>query len=128
MICAFQFVSWIPPQAISNAILDVAFAKEEPPIVMNLVHPRPTAWRNLMQPIADAMVAHKVTSHPLPFVSFSEWFEKLELSAKDVSEETMKRIVCVSRQLSRTLSHLAFNFSLVSSFSTSCVPWLNQTA
>jgi thioester reductase-like protein/acyl-CoA synthetase (AMP-forming)/AMP-acid ligase II len=86
------FVSWIPPQTISNAILDVAFAKEEPPIVMNLVHPRPTAWRNLMQPIADAMVAHKVTSHPLPFVSFSEWFEKLELSAKDVSEETMKRI------------------------------------
>ncbi|KAG1855628.1 putative aminoadipate reductase [Suillus subalutaceus] len=89
------FVSWIPPYAISNAILDVAFAEEEPPIVMNLVHPRPTAWKTLMQPIADAMVEHKITSHPLPFVPFSEWLERLESSAKDVSEESMKRIPAI---------------------------------
>ncbi|KAG1870690.1 putative aminoadipate reductase [Suillus subalutaceus] len=89
------FVSWIPPHAISNAILDVAFAEEEPPIVVNLVHPRPTAWKTLMQPIADAMVEHKITNHPLPFVPFSEWVERLESSAKDVSKETMKRIPAI---------------------------------
>ncbi|KAG1870691.1 putative aminoadipate reductase [Suillus subalutaceus] len=86
------FVSWIPPHAISNAILDVAFAEEEPPIVTNLVHPRPTAWKTLVQSIANAMVEHKITSDPLPFVPFSEWLERLESSAKDVNEETMKRI------------------------------------
>ncbi|KAG2366971.1 acetyl-CoA synthetase-like protein [Suillus spraguei] len=88
-------VSWIPPHAISNAILDVAFAEEEPPIVMNLVHPRPVVWRALMQPIADALVEHKVTSDALPLVPFSEWLEKLELSAKDFNEETMKRIPAI---------------------------------
>ncbi|KAG2145295.1 putative aminoadipate reductase [Suillus bovinus] len=90
-----RFVSWIPPHAISNSILDVAFAKEEPPIVMNLVHPRPTAWNMLIQPMADALVEHKVTSYPLPLVPFSEWLNKLELSAKNLSEETMKRIPAI---------------------------------
>ncbi|KAG2093538.1 putative aminoadipate reductase [Suillus discolor] len=89
------FVSWIPPHAISNAILDVAFAEEEPSIAVNLVHPKPTAWKALIQPIADALVEHKVTSHPLPLVPFSEWFERLESSAKDASEETMKRIPAI---------------------------------
>ncbi|KAG1853286.1 acetyl-CoA synthetase-like protein [Suillus tomentosus] len=89
------FVSWIPPHAVSNAILDVAFAEEEPPIAVNLVHPRPTAWKTLMQPIADALVERKVTSYPLPPVPFSEWLEKLESNTKDLSEETMKRIPAI---------------------------------
>ncbi|KAG2047412.1 putative aminoadipate reductase [Suillus hirtellus] len=90
-----RFVSWIPPHAVSNAILDVAFAEEEPPIAVNLVHPRPTAWKMLMQPIADALVKRKVTSYPLPLVPFSEWLEKLESSAKDLSQETMERIPAI---------------------------------
>ncbi|KAG1853273.1 putative aminoadipate reductase [Suillus tomentosus] len=89
------FVSWIPPHAVSNAILDVAFAEEEPPIAVNLVHPRPTAWKTLMQPIADALVERKVTTYLLPLVPFSEWLEKLEWSAKDLSEETMERIPAI---------------------------------
>ncbi|KAG1779119.1 putative aminoadipate reductase [Suillus placidus] len=89
------FVSWIPPHAISNAILDVAFAEEEPPIAVNLVHPRPIAWKTLIQSVADALVERKVTSYPLPLVSFPEWLGKLELSAKDLSEETMKRIPAI---------------------------------
>ncbi|KAG2046459.1 hypothetical protein BDR06DRAFT_1037076 [Suillus hirtellus] len=80
------FVSWIPPHAISNAVLDVAFAEEEPPIVVNLVHPRPTTWKTLMQPIMDALVECKVTSYLLPLMPFSEWLEKLKSSAKDLSE------------------------------------------
>ncbi|KAG2050383.1 putative aminoadipate reductase [Suillus hirtellus] len=91
------FVSWIPPHAVLNAILDVAFAEEEPPVAVNLVHLRPTAWKTLMQPIADALVERKVTSYPLPLVPFAEWLEKLESSAKDLSEETMERIVPASR-------------------------------
>ncbi|KAG1762918.1 hypothetical protein EV702DRAFT_1248408 [Suillus placidus] len=62
------FVSWIPPHAISNAILDVAFAEEEPPIAVNLVHPRSIAWRTLIQPVGDALVERKVTSYSVPLV------------------------------------------------------------
>jgi len=73
----------------------VAFAEEEPSIAINLVHPRPVAWKTLMQPVADAIFKHKITSAPLPLIPFSEWFVKLKLSAKDTSEENMKRIVRV---------------------------------
>ncbi|OAX30945.1 hypothetical protein K503DRAFT_870821 [Rhizopogon vinicolor AM-OR11-026] len=88
-------LSWIPPHAVSNAILDVAFAEQEPPIAVNLVHPRPIAWKTLMQPIADTIVERKITSNPLPLVPFSEWFVKLESSAKGASEDTMKRIPAI---------------------------------
>jgi hypothetical protein len=37
--------AWLSPYAISGAILDVAFAEEQPPITVNLVHPRPIPWR-----------------------------------------------------------------------------------
>ncbi|OAX31791.1 putative aminoadipate reductase [Rhizopogon vinicolor AM-OR11-026] len=88
-------LSWIPPHVVSNAILDVAFAEQEPPIAVNLVHPRPIAWKTLMQPIADTMVECKITSTSLPLVPFSEWFGKLESSAKGASEDTMKRIPAI---------------------------------
>ncbi|KAG1744621.1 putative aminoadipate reductase [Suillus paluster] len=76
-------LTWIPPHAVSNAILDVAFAEEKPPVAVNLVHPRPITWGAVMRPIADAMARYKVTSIPLPLVPFSKWLEKLESSAKD---------------------------------------------
>jgi hypothetical protein len=46
-----------------------------------------------MRPVADAIFEHKITSNLLPLIPFSEWFEKLESSAKDGSEENVKRIV-----------------------------------
>ncbi|KAG2145394.1 male sterility protein-domain-containing protein [Suillus bovinus] len=88
-------VSWIPPHAVSNAILDVAFAEEEPPIVVDLRHPRPVVSTMLIQSIADALFERKITSYPLPLVPFSEWFEKLESSAKGLSKETLKRIPAI---------------------------------
>lgn len=39
---AVYFIFWIDPYAVSNAILDVAFADGEPPIVINLVNTRPS--------------------------------------------------------------------------------------
>ncbi|KAG1733502.1 putative aminoadipate reductase [Suillus lakei] len=88
-------LTWIPPHAVSNAILDVAFAEEEPPIVVNLVHPRPIAWEAVMRPVAHAIAEHKFTSVPLPLVPFSVWLEKLESSAKDAREENTKRIPAI---------------------------------
>lgn len=88
-------MSWIPTDAASNAILDVAFAEEEPPIVMNLVHPRPVAWGTLMRPVADAIFERRITSVPLPLIPFLEWFEKVESSAKNASKANIKRIPAI---------------------------------
>jgi hypothetical protein len=103
----------------------VAFAEQEPPIAINLVHPKPVAWKALMQPVADALFEREITSNPLPFIPFSEWLGRLESKAKDVSEANKKHIVCISmivcQRSSLTFSYLAFDYSLPSSFSTSCV-------
>jgi hypothetical protein len=69
------------------------------------VHPKPVAWKTLMQPVADAISELNITSNPIPLAPFSEWLEKLESSAKDSSEETIKRIVSVSFRLNGTFSH-----------------------
>jgi hypothetical protein len=99
----------------------VAFAEAEPPIAVNLVHPRPIAWKTLMQPVADRIFELKITSNPIALAPFSDWLEKLESSAKDASEETIKRIVCVFRWPGKIFPHLVFDFSLLSNSLTSCV-------
>ncbi|KAG1857908.1 hypothetical protein C8R48DRAFT_834945 [Suillus tomentosus] len=45
-----------------------------------------------MQAIVDALVERKLISHPLPLVPFSEWLEKLESNAKDLSNECIPAI------------------------------------
>ncbi|KAG1830546.1 hypothetical protein EV424DRAFT_1553715 [Suillus variegatus] len=55
-----------------------AFAQEKPPIAVNLLHPRPSS--------------SKLTSYLLPLVPFSEWLEKLESNAKDLSKECISSI------------------------------------
>jgi hypothetical protein len=88
-------------------------------MAVNLVHPRPIAWKTLMRPVADAIFERKITSNPLPLVPFSEWLEKLESSAKVASEESINRIVSGLFQWANSYSCLGC--SLLSSFSTSCV-------
>jgi hypothetical protein len=48
-----------------------------------------------MRSISDAICDLKLTRDPLPLVPYSEWFEKLKSSAKDMSKENIKRIVRV---------------------------------
>jgi hypothetical protein len=71
-----------------------------------------------MQPIADAMFDLKITSELLPLIPFSEWLEKLDLSAKDANEENINRIVSVLQCLNGMFSHSIFYYSLLSNLST----------
>jgi len=87
--------SWIPPHAVSDAILDIAFAEDEPPIAVNLVHPRPVEWASLMKPISSALHQKNVTSEPLPLVPFDEWVASLAKCAADTSEANVRRVPAI---------------------------------
>ncbi|KIJ61725.1 hypothetical protein HYDPIDRAFT_158984 [Hydnomerulius pinastri MD-312] len=87
--------SWLPPHAVSDAILDVAFAEDEPPITVNLVHPRPVEWACLMKPISVALQQKNLTPLLLPLVSFGEWVERLEKYATESNEDNIRRVPAI---------------------------------
>ncbi|KZP33066.1 putative nonribosomal peptide synthetase [Athelia psychrophila] len=89
---AHGVISWLPMQAVSQTILDVAFAPDAPPIALNIVHPRPVAWSAIMRPLSEALHQHKVTPDVIPLVAFKEWFAMLENSATGADEHDMGRI------------------------------------
>ncbi|KAF9244919.1 putative aminoadipate reductase [Melanogaster broomeanus] len=82
--------AWLPPRAVSDAVLDIAFAEDKPPIAVNLVHPRPVEWVSLMKPISSALYQKNLTSEPLPLVPFDQWVTRLEKYAADASEPAIK--------------------------------------
>ncbi|KAF8438365.1 putative aminoadipate reductase [Boletus edulis BED1] len=88
-------ISWLPPHGVCDAILDVAFAHEEPPLVVNLVHPRPSTWKSVMQPISEALYQKHLTSSRLPLIPFTEWVERLEEEAANTNEENAQRVPAV---------------------------------
>jgi hypothetical protein len=85
--------SWLPFDAVSQAILDVAFSKEALPRALNLVHPRPTPWHNIITAASDNLVKNEITKDRLPLVNFEIWFSKLQDASVGASDETLKRIV-----------------------------------
>ncbi|KAF9232883.1 hypothetical protein BU15DRAFT_80708 [Melanogaster broomeanus] len=87
--------AWLPPHAVSDAVLDVAFAEDEPPIAVNLVHPRPVEWVSLMKPISSALYQKNLTSEPLQLVPFDQWVTRLEKYAADASEATIRRVPAI---------------------------------
>ncbi|OAX35330.1 acetyl-CoA synthetase-like protein [Rhizopogon vinicolor AM-OR11-026] len=75
---------------LTKSVIDAVLQRN-----VNLVHPRPIAWKTLMRPVADAIFERKITGSPLPLVPFSEWLVKLESSTKGASEETIKRVPAI---------------------------------
>ncbi|KAI6117045.1 hypothetical protein EDD16DRAFT_1520243 [Pisolithus croceorrhizus] len=90
-----QSVAWLPVDAVSGAILDVASSDDEPPTMANLVHPRPVEFEALMKPISDALFGNNITKERLPLVHSSEWFHRLEKEAIDANEEKARRVPAI---------------------------------
>ncbi|KAJ6457360.1 putative aminoadipate reductase [Mycena sanguinolenta] len=63
-------VAWLPPAAISRAIVDVALKPEKPPFAINLVHPRPIPWNLVMSTMANTA--------QLPLIPFTDWVQQLQ--------------------------------------------------
>ncbi|CAK5275098.1 unnamed protein product [Mycena citricolor] len=77
-------IAWLSPEAVSQAIVDVAVCEERAPGAMNLVHPRPVAWDVIMTGIAGTL--------DLPLIAFPEWIERLKQAAVDATPEDFERI------------------------------------
>jgi hypothetical protein len=88
-----QMSSWLPFDAVCQAIIDVAFVKGKPERVLNLVHPRPVPWHDLMVHFADALVEQGICKR-LPFIDMPLWCAKLADAGADAGNEDLKRIVC----------------------------------
>jgi hypothetical protein len=83
-----KVVSWAPADAIAGGILDVAFAEQDPPFPINLVHPHPVSWTSIMRAIRDSLLSiKKLPSDALPLVPFRIWAATLEKYGADVSSE-----------------------------------------
>ncbi|KAJ6578491.1 acetyl-CoA synthetase-like protein [Mycena capillaripes] len=76
-------VAWLPPEAVSSCIVDVALSTEKPPFAINLVHPRPIPWDVVMSAMADTV--------QLPLIPFPDWVGQLQArSAKATAEDIAK--------------------------------------
>ncbi|KZP33045.1 acetyl-CoA synthetase-like protein [Athelia psychrophila] len=92
---AHGVISWLPTQAVSQVILEVAFAAEAPSIALNVVHPKPVAWSTVMQPISEALHKANLTTKVLPLIPFKQWFEMLEQRERGADEKDMSRVPAI---------------------------------
>jgi thioester reductase-like protein len=72
-----QSVSWIPVNAASVALADIALASS-PPAVLHLAHPHPVSWTSIITTIAQAL--------DVSLVPYDEWLLAMEESLKNTSK------------------------------------------
>ncbi|KIK55489.1 hypothetical protein GYMLUDRAFT_99487 [Collybiopsis luxurians FD-317 M1] len=83
-------ISWAPVDAIAEAILDVAFAKEYAPLAINVVHPYPVSWTSVMQAVLESLISQKrLPPGSLRLVPFQTWVATLEKYAASASADKM---------------------------------------
>lgn len=100
--------------AVSQTILDVAFSKERPPIALNLVHPRPVEWNDVILPVGEEVRRQRgLEGSSLRVVSFQEWFSLVEDRAKSASEDDVKKIVSFWHFLMQKTGHRSLIAAIV---------------
>ncbi|KAF5362791.1 hypothetical protein D9757_011015 [Collybiopsis confluens] len=81
-------VSWIPMDAVTQALLDYAFLEGPAPIAVNILHPRPSSWTSVMTNIKQALIDEKkLSSDALPLISIHEWVSEIEKHASNPSDD-----------------------------------------
>jgi hypothetical protein len=78
-------VAWLPPEAVSRCIVDVALSAEKPPFAINLVHPRPIPWDFVMSAMAATV--------QLPLIPFPDWVGQLQARSAKATAEDIAKIV-----------------------------------
>ncbi|KAF8075758.1 putative aminoadipate reductase [Lyophyllum atratum] len=84
-------VSWLPMDVAAAAVVDIAVDDGILPPAMNLVHPRPVEWRELVTSLRSA-IKH-VLGRNMELVPFADWFLAVETHAKKATAEILDSIV-----------------------------------
>ncbi|KAJ6601010.1 putative aminoadipate reductase [Mycena vulgaris] len=77
-------VAWIPPEAVSRTIVDIALRAERPPFAVNLVHPRPVPW--------DTVISRLAQTAQRSLTPFPDWVRLLKARAVHATAEDMEHI------------------------------------
>ena len=70
--------------------LDLLTTQGPLPQVINVVHPRPTTWMEVLNGIWEELGGR------LPFVSLQEWVSRLDTLPLDASSDQLQRVVSLS--------------------------------
>lgn len=84
--------------AVAEAIIDVGLSSDRglPPPAINLVHPHPIPWSQMIRDVRRALVEVKqldAAGDTLPLVPFRKWLEALEKRVSADSAEVGNRLV-----------------------------------
>lgn len=80
-------VSWIPADAVAQAVADFVLTPTALPEVVNVVHPRPVPWDDVIQGVNHALAKE------LPVVPFGEWLKAVEKVEVEGRAEDLGRVV-----------------------------------
>ncbi|KAJ3785824.1 hypothetical protein GGU10DRAFT_421302, partial [Lentinula aff. detonsa] len=103
---------WIPMDAASDSVLEIAFHKDWLPFAANLIHPRPVASANIACAVHEALLQELGQGLFLPFllqVSVGEWIGMLERSVNDHHGDRRNASVSRLAQMTRLSSTHSFN-------------------
>lgn len=87
-------ISWLPVDAVSMSILDIAFSEIRPSPSLNIVHPRPVGWSDIISNINMALSNH-LNIPLLPLIPFSEWYSRVSEKAHSTDEDTIKSVPAI---------------------------------
>jgi hypothetical protein len=76
---------------VARTIVELLEASGSTPPVVNLVHPRPTPWLNILNAIRGALAQNGFAD--VLTKAFNEWIETLEKLSDNASGETFEQIV-----------------------------------
>ncbi|KAJ3903705.1 hypothetical protein F5879DRAFT_1002249 [Lentinula edodes] len=93
---AFGVVSWVPMDAVCNALLDVGFTSEPAPMAVNVVHPKSVPWTSVIQNVQVSLIEQKhLSPDALPLVPYHDWVAAVEKYAKNPTEADTQNIPAV---------------------------------
>lgn len=84
-----QLVNWVPLDAIGNAYIDWVVSDDEMPVLVNVVHPRPTSWDVVLRGIKEEL------GGDLPAIALDAWVAKLDVQSAAATAEDLARVVSV---------------------------------
>ena len=101
-----QNVSWMPADKVADAILDIAFTTHDLPRMLNLAHPHPIPYQDIMNSVRSAILEQcSLHSDVIPFVPFKEWVDMLDARAQRATESDLETIVRILYPITSTRVH-----------------------